>query len=535
MEKLRPYLSLLLICVGMAVVQQGYGLCPQDDAFISFRYAANLADGHGLVFNPGERVEGYTNFLWTLIFAPVIGLGLDPVPVSTSLGMVFTLLLLWSSWELSGRRWLVPLLVACFPGLSLEGVQGLETVAFAFFVCQALRGEKHWALWAGLAALTRPEGYAVFGLLWIWRRDWRSAALFSAFTVPHLFFRVAYYGDIVPNTFHAKVGGSETLQGSALSRGLEYLGHQVVDLRWEQPQPHLAVVSLLLLWGLFSVLRKGRPGLPASPQLRDSLCLSLFYIAYIALVGGDFKGTGRFVIPILAPLSVLAVESIFVWLEEDGGEILRKGVAVVALGCAIPGLGQMSDFAEHFHRTWLGQRAVAEFLGSQDWPEAEYELAIHGAGIIPYYSGLRSLDLWGLNDAHIAQAESEDFGSGRAGHERSDYAYALSRAPLLILPEPDVTLPYPGWAFPLGPEGDIRDPVLPAYPQVFGEEFEELYRPLVASCESCEEGQEWVHFWVLRSAILDGSVERKSVPFVCEQPCDWSGPLMQLVYMPRSG
>ena len=41
----------------------------QDDAFISFRYARNLATGHGLVWNPGERVEGYTNFLWTLLMA----------------------------------------------------------------------------------------------------------------------------------------------------------------------------------------------------------------------------------------------------------------------------------------------------------------------------------------------------------------------------------------------------------------------------------------------------------------------------------
>ena len=38
-----------------------------DDAFITFRYAANLAHGHGLVFNPGERVEGYSNFLWTVL------------------------------------------------------------------------------------------------------------------------------------------------------------------------------------------------------------------------------------------------------------------------------------------------------------------------------------------------------------------------------------------------------------------------------------------------------------------------------------
>ena len=42
----------------------------QDDAYISFRYARNLADGLGLVWNAGERVEGYTNFLWTLMLAP---------------------------------------------------------------------------------------------------------------------------------------------------------------------------------------------------------------------------------------------------------------------------------------------------------------------------------------------------------------------------------------------------------------------------------------------------------------------------------
>ena len=36
-----------------------------DDAFISFRYVRNLLEGHGLVFNPGERGEGYSNFLWT--------------------------------------------------------------------------------------------------------------------------------------------------------------------------------------------------------------------------------------------------------------------------------------------------------------------------------------------------------------------------------------------------------------------------------------------------------------------------------------
>ena len=39
-----------------------------DDAYISFRYARNLAEGLGFVYNAGERIEGYTNFLWVFLF-----------------------------------------------------------------------------------------------------------------------------------------------------------------------------------------------------------------------------------------------------------------------------------------------------------------------------------------------------------------------------------------------------------------------------------------------------------------------------------
>ena len=50
-----------------------------DDAFISFRYVRNLLAGHGLVFNPGEYVEGYTNFLWILELAAIWGIfGIRP-------------------------------------------------------------------------------------------------------------------------------------------------------------------------------------------------------------------------------------------------------------------------------------------------------------------------------------------------------------------------------------------------------------------------------------------------------------------------
>ena len=59
-----------------------------DDAFISFRYAQNLVEGKGLVYNAGEKVEGYSNFLWTMLVALGMELKLDPIHTTNALGLV---------------------------------------------------------------------------------------------------------------------------------------------------------------------------------------------------------------------------------------------------------------------------------------------------------------------------------------------------------------------------------------------------------------------------------------------------------------
>ena len=65
-----------------------------DDAYISFRYADNFARGDGLVFNPGgERVEGYTNFLWVLLLAGGRLAGIPPESAAPVLTGVLTLAL----------------------------------------------------------------------------------------------------------------------------------------------------------------------------------------------------------------------------------------------------------------------------------------------------------------------------------------------------------------------------------------------------------------------------------------------------------
>src|SRR5262249_54655858 len=163
----------------LAVVQAVRRIWWCDDAFISYRYAENLNAGLGLVYNAGERVEGYSNFLWTLWIALGMRLGVSPEAWSAAWGIAFyaasVALLAWLGWREArghGSAWLaVPLaawLAAAHRDLSLFATSGLETALFVFLALLAYgiaiepglagRGAAACGLVAGLAALTRPEG-----------------------------------------------------------------------------------------------------------------------------------------------------------------------------------------------------------------------------------------------------------------------------------------------------------------------------------------------------------------------------------------
>jgi arabinofuranosyltransferase len=434
MEGRRQWLPLLAIALGLLAVEASYGLCTQDDAFISFRYALNLVDGHGLVFNPGERVEGITNLLWTLLFVPFLALGMDPAPISASLGMVATLALLVVTWRMGGQRWLAVLLVAAVPGVSLEGAQGLETVAFAALVTAALCDRGRWAVWAGLAAWVRPEGVLVGGVLWLLRRDRRSLLVLAAMVGTLTAFRWGYYGDVVPNTFHAKVGGL------AVGRGLGYAGDFAIAA---------APLVLAGIAGMVIALRRREDRL-----LRDAAVLVAVYGAYVIAVGGDFKGTGRFLIPVVPALALLA-QSV-TWSDRRW----RWGVGAAAVALALPGFRDMGHHAERFRTILAERRAVGELLDHR--LPADAVIAIHSAGIVPYYARRTTIDMWGINDAHIARSPVT-MGTGTAGHERHDYAYVLSRKPAVILPEAGLV---------------TADAVDLGDPGVFGASFSDAYRSM---------------------------------------------------------
>ena len=386
-------------------MEGSYGLCTQDDAYISFRYADNLVNGHGLVFNPGERVEGITNLLWTVLFVPVLAAGLDPAPVSASMGMVASVLLLVATWRLSGGHWLAVLLVAAVPGCPW-------------------RGRRAWRRWPLRPSSRPPSGAASTGPGGpAWRRGsgqrvcWcpvccgccgegrRDLLILAGFIGGITAFRLAYYGDIVPNTFHAKVGGVPVW------RGLMYLGE------FGTTAGPLLVLGLV---GAALALRRWRE----DPQVQTAV-LAVVYVAYVVGVGGDFKGTSRFLIPIAPALAVLAVSVVRASRTQT---VLLGGLAVLL---AIPGFMSMSEHAERFRGIRAERIAVGQLLNAGLPPDAV--IAIHSAGIVPFYAQRTTVDMWGINDAHIARA-SVPMGEGTAGTS-DDYAYVLSREPDVILPE----------------------------------------------------------------------------------------------------
>jgi hypothetical protein len=302
-----------------------------DDAYISFRYAENLVNGLGLVFNRGERVEGYSNFLWTIWTAVGMKLGAGPEGWSLIWGLACyaasIVLLALIARRLSGGTAgvaLVPVaafLAALHPAWSYFATSGLETSLFTFlallgFFLVTSQGARPAAI-AGavfaLLAMARPDGpilalpAGVYVLLAqrgphrTWARN-RAVLLFGAafavLWVPYTLWRVSYYGSFFPNTYYAKSAGL-----AWWGQGARYL--ELYALKY---WPLLLGIPL---W-IATLPRRGRAEVPqeagrarldVGPGLL-ALAMLATYALYVARVGGDFM-FARFLVPVTPFLLVL--------------------------------------------------------------------------------------------------------------------------------------------------------------------------------------------------------------------------------------
>ena len=433
----------LLLAVGAAGLARAIQLAwTCDDAFISLRYARNLVDGLGLVYNAGERVEGYTNLLWTLLLAAGIRAGVDPLAVGSAAGIACYAGLAWTLARATLRRSRehgLPFLPLAAGSVLVSAdfhewaTGGLETSLFGWLATAALLHSRAAlrsraaALGTGallaLLLLTRPDGLlfavaAALGLLaWPPRGVTRARALRGAATLAALpsaalacwiAWKLAYYGELLPTAFYSK-----SVLRPWYAQGVVYLG-LYLEKNW--------FLAAALLGA--ALARWRRRGTPLSDVDRDGLVFAagaLLFLLYVTHVGGDFMFARR-ILPAV-PLLLLAVEGELVQLP-----LRQARVAVLAcvVGAALPhdvfgeralvrGIADERRF--YTDRAIAARRLQGRIVGEALAGTRARVMFEGGMCAFGYWSGLPWLaEMSGLTQTSLAKLPLE--GRGRPGHEK---------------------------------------------------------------------------------------------------------------------
>lgn len=446
-----------------------------DDAFIVLRYAQNLAQHGAPVYNPGERVEGYTSLSW-LLLTTLGAVAALPLPRFVQcLGALSGVGLLAASYALFTRLQpgrvltggVVLLALAVSAPVAAWTLGGLETPLFAALVtaslCLALDVRREpsarrgavLGLILGLSAITRPEGMLVAGVVLPLltvplfgsapgrRAVLCASAVCAGMVAAHVGWRLFYYGYPLPNTYYIKSSGDPAL---LRERGLGYLHLAASELGpWVTGA---ALVGLLAAgWGGTSSEAAARRLLAWIARL-----LVPAYVLYVGAVGGDFLDLYRFFVPLLPLCFVLAASAVL----ERGG-VLGRGWLGALLGAAIiVGYGaHQHSLAERAKQVredarkeqgiepigwtrlyalrWAAMgRWIARHARPEDW------MAVGAAGAMPYYAGVRNIDTFGLCDAWVAH--NAPIVGNRPGHQRfAPISYVLSKQPVFLLIGNDYT------------------------------------------------------------------------------------------------
>jgi len=403
-----------------------------DDAFISFRYARNLERGEGLVYNAGEPpVEGYSNFLWTILFAPVIGAGLDPEFISKVLGILCGLGVLGATILLSRRldgdsdyRCLGPVLVGTSPIMAMQSITGLETPLFGLFFLLGLwltlrETERPRRLpLSALAflgcALTRPEGVALFaasllaavvvmgfrsgeGRLRRPSSGWLvlSILFFGAPYGVYTIWRMGYFGSLLPNTFYAKTSGASQIAGG-----------------WDYLKTFSSVHGGFLLYIFILVAVVFRRG---ERSVRYLAAMAAVFVAMVVYEGGDWMPLFRLFAPVLPVLFLLFQSGVRVFGEALGRRTQASGPpwareTVVAGTVAallvfslfpLPATAREAMGKQELYRK--AHRAFGLWLARYTPPGEP--IALSDIGQFGYYSDLPVIDLVGLTNREIARSQ----------------------------------------------------------------------------------------------------------------------------------
>lgn len=426
-----------------------------DDAYISLRYAKHLLEGYGLVWNPGETIQGYSNFLHVMLAALLGGLGLDLIVAVRVIGFTAMLGIVLVLFLAARRDQQIPAELKILPALFalaaspfiVWALGGLETVLVAFLItvaCLLTAESLHRKIPDGAAiltgslfacaVLTRPDAIVPAGisLMFMSFTGWRSgsfrspaviAATIIIIIAPYLLWAQSYYGDFLPNTFYVKATGFST---DRLIYGLDYIS----DFFFQPPfLPLLAIVLGILCW------QNG------NWTLKHSYLAAIIFVhlLYVTWVGGDHMQAFRFIVPVIGLLGYLVVLCL-------SSLIANKRPAIYpALPVLAVLLLTMQIYSYKLNPMRMDRAAyVGRSIGihiNRAWPSGSL-VAVNTAGSTPYYADKHTyIDMLGLNDRHIARRVINP-GDIRLpwqsipGHAKGDGRYVLDRRPDYIITGP---------------------------------------------------------------------------------------------------
>ncbi|MDQ3806489.1 MAG: hypothetical protein M3416_21990, partial [Acidobacteriota bacterium] len=423
-----------------------------DDALISLTYAKRLLQGHGLTWNGGAHVEGYSNLLWVLCAAALGALGVDlidavrvlgfagmgaamaavvyanpPEDLKTALPTLIALLFLalsgtFAAWTIGGMEQpLVAGLLAWAVVLAYPRLEGRDAGAKQMLAPSLL---------LALLCLTRLDGpvftaafvAAIFLVGGLNRDSLRKAgglALLPAlFTLGQLAFRLAYYGEWIPNTALAKFNPS----GKHALDGWGYL---------RAGAPAVTPLLALAAPAAFVCLRDN------SRRARAALILVNFaaWAAYLVAIGGDIFPAWRHFVPLLLLLALLLAEG-GAWLARRVDGRVFAGVVLAAALALVPFAFLQYKDEENFRaisERWEWDAEVVGTMLKKAFGPQQPLVAVDPAGGLPFWSELPALDMLGLNDYYLPRHPPPDLGQGPIAHELGDGQYVLNRRPDLVI------------------------------------------------------------------------------------------------------
>jgi hypothetical protein len=450
MKFISPFCQKHIYIIGIIYALIALAIFPKwtvDDAFITYRYAHNLAEHGELTWNVGENpIEGYTGIALPLAIAFFIKLGVSPVLSGKIIGVIFYFLSVWwlhrilfklnLSWLL---RSLILILYLTSPFMFSHSWCGLETVPYTALLLAVVNQllsvtlakeadkskERLLFLLMLVVCLVRPEAVVlafttIISLLIIGikfeRRNpldlMKSALIFFILPgIAYFLWRWNYYGFFLPNTFYAKGGPQLLVKGSIIAFAVFVIYFYIL--------PSLLV--MISTWGNFAGA-KARLRSHFESEMRwkviyIGIAVALFctiinlkYFQSLLLMNFESRFFAPYY-PIFLAFIAVFIEAGFSALSDiQKPKPWRFRLIFVALVLVYAGqlLINQQRLGKYIYLRWGYQKLTDECLLSigeylkYNVPPQEWLAVIYDTGAIPYTSELRTLDFSRLNNEFLA-------------------------------------------------------------------------------------------------------------------------------------